>query len=634
MLLIGRVLNNRYEIEERLGGGGMAVVYRARDAFLGRPVSIKVLREQFASDADFLERFRREAQAVASLSHPNIVSLYDVGQDGDVHYLVMEYVEGRTLKDRIAHDGPLPARTAVEVARQVLDALEHAHQQQVVHRDIKSHNILLAKSGRVKVADFGIARATNGATLVHTGSIVGSAHYFSPEQARGRAVDERSDLYSAGVVLYEMLTGNVPFQGDSPISVALKHVQEEPPSPRDVNPAVPPDLEKVIKKALAKDPARRYQTVGEFRADLDAWLAGRPVEDGGGWEDETLVAGPDRAWNVDLPDSRVSTDGVAERRRAGRHNAGRPPAGGRLKLVALAVLAALALAGYGVYLFMSWFQVPVVKVPDVRGIDQVEAGKRLEAAGLRAAVLAQPHSDQPAGIVIGQKPAPGEEVKRGREVGLTVSRGPEFVTVPDVTGQPRQTAQNLLNIDGFKIVENSGYHETVPRDYVINQNPSGNSSVKRGSTVFLTISKGPPPPPFGMPDLIGSTLEDALNTLQQLRLTPRQQARELSGFPEGRVARQSPVPGATVREGDAVDLVVSSGCAAVTQKTFPVTADAPVAVRVTVADQLGQRVVYERSHQPGDQVSLQDICWDGTLGRLTVYYGDQIVSQEVLVPGG
>lgn len=600
----------------------MAVVYRARDTYLGRPVSIKILREQFAMDADFIQRFRREAQAVASLSHPNIVSLYDVGQDGDLHFLVMEYVEGENLKDHIARNGPLEPREAVDVTLQVLDALEHAHQRQVVHRDIKSHNILLASNGRVKVTDFGIARAAALGTLVHTDKVIGSAHYFSPEQARGRMVDERSDLYSLGVVLYEMLTGDVPFHGDNPISVGLKHVQEEPLAPRQANPAIPPDIEKVIKKALAKDPAQRYQAVAEFRADLQNWLAGRPVRAGDDWGSKTLVAGMEPV---------TAADQAAARPPNGR--AARRPPRGNLKPWAIGLAVLLVLAGAAGYLFLRWFQVPAVEVPDVRRLSQVKAAKVLEDRGLRAVPVAEQNNDEvPTGYVIDQSPAPGEMVKRGREIGLVLSLGPQLITVRDVTGLHRQVAQNLLTNEGFRVEAVSRYDENVPKDYVINQNPSGGSPVKRGTAVYLTISQGPPPPPFSMPDLRGSTREDALNTLQQMGLRLRQETRALSGYPEGRVVRQVPAPNETVREGDQVDLVVSEGCAAVTTRTFPVQAVGPVTVRVTVTDQLGERVIYERSHQPGDQVSLPDICWDATVGRLTVYVDGQAVSQEMLTP--
>ena len=259
--LIGRLLGKRYEILEKIGGGGWALVYRAQDTFLHRPVAVKVLRSQYTADDDFVRRFKREAQAAASLSHPNVVSIYDVGQEDDVYYIVMEYIDGQTLKEKIDAEAPLPIPVSVKIALQILDALDHAHQAKIVHRDIKPHNILLTRSGRVKVTDFGIARAATTTTLTHTGSIIGSAHYFSPEQARGGFTGEKSDIYSVGVVLYEMVTARVPFEGDSPISVAIKHIQEDVPPPTQLNPAVPVELEEIILRAMEKDQNRRYQSL-------------------------------------------------------------------------------------------------------------------------------------------------------------------------------------------------------------------------------------------------------------------------------------------------------------------------------------------------------------------------------------
>ena len=268
----GQRLGGRYQLESRVGGGGMAIVYKARDLILNRPVAVKVLRSQFCTDEDFVNRFRREAQAVASLSHPNVVGVYDVGQEGDTHYMVMEYIEGYTLKEVIIQRGALPVEEAVRIAEQICDALDHAHQNQIIHRDIKPHNIMIGKNGRVKVTDFGIARAVTSATITHTNAMLGSVHYFSPEQARGGITGEKSDLYSLGIVLYEMVTGELPFSGDSPISVALKHLQEPLPEPRTVNPAIPQSVENVIFKALVKDPFLRYSSAREMLEDLETCL--------------------------------------------------------------------------------------------------------------------------------------------------------------------------------------------------------------------------------------------------------------------------------------------------------------------------------------------------------------------------
>ncbi|WP_040948595.1 Stk1 family PASTA domain-containing Ser/Thr kinase, partial [Gorillibacterium massiliense] len=270
--MIGQTLSGRYEIIEIIGGGGMALVYRARDILLNRIVAVKVLRPQFVHDEEFIQRFRREGQSAAALSHPNIVSIYDVGQRGDIHFIVMEYVEGTTLNDLIKERAPLQVEEAVNIASQICDALDHAHSNQIIHRDIKPHNILIGRNGRVKVTDFGIARAGASSSITQTGSVVGSVHYFSPEHAKGTLAGAKSDLYSLGIVLYQMLTGKLPFSGESPVSVALKHLQENVPEPRKVNPLIPQSVENVILKAMRKNPDNRYQSAREMLADLETCL--------------------------------------------------------------------------------------------------------------------------------------------------------------------------------------------------------------------------------------------------------------------------------------------------------------------------------------------------------------------------
>lgn len=277
--MIGKKLGGRYEILDRVGGGGMAVVYKAKDLLLDRVVALKVLRPQYSIDDDFVHRFRREAQAAASLSHPNVVSIFDVGVEEDIHYIVMEYVEGSTLKEYITKRAPLHVDEAVQIAKQIAEALDHAHHNHIIHRDIKPHNILIGKANRVKVTDFGIARAVTSATITHAGSVIGSVHYFSPEQARGGVTGEKSDIYSLGIVLYEMVTGKLPYSGDSPISVALKHLQENFTTPRLLNPSIPQSVENIIIRSLAKDPMKRYASARELISDLDTCLDPRRVKE-------------------------------------------------------------------------------------------------------------------------------------------------------------------------------------------------------------------------------------------------------------------------------------------------------------------------------------------------------------------
>ncbi len=593
--LIGRLLNGRYEITERLGDGGMSIVYKATDRFLGRTVSIKVLRDQFAADSEFLQRFRREAQAVANLSHANIVSLFDVGQDGETHYLVMEYVEGQTLKDKIKEEGPFTPEQAVDIAKQVLAGLNHAHQKKVIHRDIKPHNILITATGQAKITDFGIARAVTETTLVHTGPIMGSAHYFSPEQAKGYPVDARSDLYSLGVVIYEMLAAKRPFEGDTPLSVALQHVQDEPPSLRRIDNRIPETLDRVVLKAMAKDPARRYQSADEFIKDLNAAL------------------------------NKNAGNGGGEVESRGRR---------MLFYAATAlVMAVFGLTGYGIYLFLNWMQVPIVSVPDVEGVNLTEATRILGEHQLFPEVVAEQTSEQPANTVISQEPPPGEEVKGGQAVRLVVSKGPELVEVPDVRGKHRIEAENLLQNIRLEIGEELRYSDTVTEGYVIEQIPAPSTRVARKTKIFLTVSKGKEPPPFNMPSVIGFSIEDARRQIESSRLRVGTVKHELSAFPVSVVAAQSPTPGMKVREGDAVDLTVSQGCVTTEDRAIRVATTQPVTVKIVQVDQYGERVIHEQLHQPDEIVPIQ-ICWDGISARIIVYMDGELTADEVLTPQG
>lgn len=626
--MTGQVLNGRYEIKQRLGGGGMAVVYKATDTYLGRPVSIKVLREQLATDPALLQRFRREAKAVASLSHPNVVSLFDVGQEGETNYLVMEYVEGETLKKRISERGALSPAATVGIAVQILDALEHAHGKKVIHRDIKPHNILITPSGLVKVTDFGIARAVDGSTLVHTGEIVGSAHYFSPEQAKGQPVDACSDLYSLGVVIFEMLTGRLPFEGDNPLTIALKHIQEEAPDARLINGLVPYGLERIVRRALAKEPSQRYQSAAEFRADLEAWTEGKAGDRPEPATHDTLVIRGNHEWA-----RRVNGRGAGRRgaRGAGGGDTGRGKGRRAMFLVVVSfLLALLGISGYGVYAFYSWIQVPSVEVPEVEGRTLTEAQDLLDEQGLHVEVVAERHSSRiPANYVLEQKKAPGEMVKRGSAVSLVVSRGPEWLSVPGVRRMHRLEARNRLENEDLVVDEVLVYDEAVPEGYVLDQKPRQGEQVQRGARVYLTVSKGVAPEPFKMPDLVGRTLEEARLTIEEAGLRLGVVGKTTTPFAAGVVAEQNPKPGDSVVEGNAVDITVSTGCAAVAGRTILVTAEDTVTVRVTLADRWRERVVYEGIHTPGSEVEVRDICWDGEAARLTVYFDDTVVSSEV-----
>lgn len=545
--MIGRILSNRYEIMERVGGGGMAFVYRAKDLLLNRTVAVKVLSPHYVTDEEFVRKFKREAQAAAGLQNPSIVGVYDVGQEGDTYFIVMEFLEGKTLKQLLNEQGPLSAPTALQIVRQIAEALRSAHKHGVIHRDIKPHNIMLTADGHVKVTDFGIARAVTSSTLTNTGAMVGSVHYISPEQARGGFVGEKSDIYSLGVVLYELVTGQVPFSGESMFSIALKHLQEPVPSPRELDQSIPVDVERIILKAMSKDQASRYQSADELLRDLRAALQETGKKDGL----RELAGAPSKADAVAKPEKdyldktyvprRAEEQPRPEQRRKPRpwwYYAG---LGGVL----------LALVGLVFSLWMFWPR-PEVPVPRVVGMPLSEAERTLAASKLTYTVASEMFSDLDPTVVISQDPADGRTVKAGRQIALTISKGPEYADVPDVMGLSLREAEIELGNFGFLAADPINYaHSEQPVDTVIGQNPVGNTRLKRSTPIILTLSSGPAPVPFSMPDLRGLSPTVAQNRLTEKGLV----LGEVSGpAQDGIVVAQNPIASAQVVSGQTVDL--------------------------------------------------------------------------------
>jgi len=545
--VIGNKLVDRYEILERIGGGGMAVVYKARCTLLNRIVAIKVLRQQFAVDEDFVRRFRREAQAAASLSHPNIVSIFDVGQDNDTYFIVMEYVEGETLKDLIKREAPLEPARAVGIARQIANALHHAHINKIIHRDIKPHNVLISKDGRIKVTDFGIARAVTATTQTFSPhSIMGSVHYFSPEQAKGKLASEQSDIYSLGIVLYEMLTRQLPFDGDSPISIALKHLQQDIPPARNYNLNVTDKLQDILDRMLEKDPALRYQNVAELQADLRAWNSQDDKDMVSAQSDEDLEADIAEHTRVFAP--------VPQQRDKKKEL--------RARLIKWgAICGALFLAVYisilGVRALSDMLRVEEVYVPDVTGMSLEEAAARLEEAGLRNYHVAAEvfHDTIPENHVVNQKPAAHQKVKENRLIELTVSKGPDMVAVPSLEGKDFREAESELIALGLEAEIEFEFSERYEYGIVMRQDPA-TGKLPRSGKVRLTVSNGTRP--IIMEDLVGKTLDEALTIIHQLMLSERVVRWESpqGSSPGGIVTRHVPEAGEEVRPGDQVDLWV------------------------------------------------------------------------------
>jgi beta-lactam-binding protein with PASTA domain/tRNA A-37 threonylcarbamoyl transferase component Bud32 len=480
------MLIGRYRVEQELGRGGMAKVYRGQDTVLGRTVAIKILAPQFADDQDFVHRFRREAQAAARISNHNLVSVFDTGSDDGVHFIVMEYVEGRTLADLIAGGGRIMPDRAIEIGIDVCHALEAAHAQGVIHRDIKPGNIMLDENGRVKVTDFGIARVTSTAdTIAQTAAVLGTASYLSPEQAQGQPVDGRSDLYSLGCVLFEMVTGRPPFLGDSPVAVASKHVLEQPTPPSRLNPDVSPDLDAVILRALAKNPANRYQTAEEFREDLERVRRGQPVN-----ATPLLPAGTTQV--IDRPASRTAVlPPTAQYEPEPERSNWWVPV-----LVTLLILGLLALVLFLLARNLLNDEPPaanLVTVPEVIGENRRDAERIIQEAGLEVGeVTPVPAVDetQEPGTVVEQDPAADEEVEEGTPVNLTVVEQPDLVAIPPLEGSTFEEAQAALVELGLEPVREDQASDTVEEGDVIGTEPSAGTEVEPGSPVTVFVSTG------------------------------------------------------------------------------------------------------------------------------------------------
>ncbi|MBE1446336.1 Stk1 family PASTA domain-containing Ser/Thr kinase [Paenibacillus sp. OAS669] len=582
--MIGKQLGGRYEIIERVGGGGMAIVYKGLDILLHRHVAVKVLRQQYVHDEEFIQRFRREAQAAASLSHSNVVSIYDVGQEEDIHYIVMEYIEGTTLNELIKEKAPLQVEEAVHIASQICDALDHAHHNQIIHRDIKPHNILLGKNGRVKVTDFGIARAVTSSTITQTGSVVGSVHYFSPEHAKGTFTGEQSDLYSLGIVMYQMLTGRLPFLGESPISVALKHLQEEVEDPRKVNPLIPQSVENIILKAMRKNPSERYRSAKQMLDDLDSCLLPhRRNEAKINFQDEDEL---DEEKTRIIPAIRpgqylAETDDDEEEQVKPAE-----PAANSVKkkkswvkpliwiVVLLLVLGAM---WYAVGAVKTKFTVQDVDVPYVVNLPVAEAQAKITAAQLEAVVVQENSKEVAKDIVIRQNPS-SQKLKVHSKVTLTVSKGIEKQKMPNVVGaklSDAKTAIMALGITDDRIKTEQAFIDREPGT-VIKQTPGQDEEIDPVTgTVSLVISKGRES--ISMPDLVGLTEAEAKSKLavNNLKLAADGITYETSyKQPKGKVITQFPYKYKDeVPPGTDIKLIISSGYP---EEAGPMTVTVPV----------------------------------------------------------
>ncbi|AMY21089.1 MULTISPECIES: Stk1 family PASTA domain-containing Ser/Thr kinase [Nocardiaceae] len=575
-----RKLSARYDLGEILGFGGMSEVHLARDGRLDRDVAIKVLRQDLARDPTFYLRFRREAQNAAALNHPAIVAVYDTGEaeteTGPLPYIVMEYVDGETLRDIVRSEGPMAPKRAMEVIADVCAALDFSHRNGIVHRDVKPANVMINRAGAVKVMDFGIARAIadSSSPMTQTAAVIGTAQYLSPEQARGEQVDARSDVYSLGCVLFEILTGEPPFTGDSPVAVAYQHVREDPRLPSSVNTEVPGALDSIILKAMSKNPANRYQSAADMRSDLIRVLGGQrpsaPVVMSD--EDRTTIFGgsdtgraPDRG-PTDAPPPRAT----------GRHAEPEPDDGPRSRVkVVLAAVAAIVVVGI-VGLFL-WNLGPgadprSVTVPDVSALSPDDARTTLENAGFRVDVQQRTDPTVPEGAVIGTRPVSGTTVDENSTLVLELSTGPEQIQVPSLTGLTSDAAAAALDQAGLTLDPDVGRAASSRDqiDKVVSQEPARGSTMVQGSAVRITLGSGPRQ--IRVPDVVGQNIEVAQPNLAGAGFVVDRRSVD-SARPAGEVVSTSPAGGGTASEGDTVSVSVSNG----SQFTVPdITGQTPV----------------------------------------------------------
>jgi serine/threonine-protein kinase len=584
------LLDDRYRLLERIGGGGMAEVYLAEDVLLTRQVAVKILRSQFTGDEEFVTRFRQEARAAARLSHPNIVSIYDVGCEGETHYIVMEYVPGETLKECIKREQRLAPAIAIEYAIQIATALKHAHDNQIVHCDIKPHNILIHRDGTAKVTDFGIARAVSSQTTTQVAGVLGSVHYLSPEQARGYGVDAQSDIYSLGVVLYEILAGAPPFDGNSPIAIAMKHIQEQPRSLSELNPDLPIQLVGLVNKAMAKKPEDRHMGARDFL--LDAERVSK---------------------NLRLLDPPVLPEpGI----KPANHRFGRFDPRAILKRLKFLPRWTWAVAGLLLVSFVlgqiladgGFVGGKEVLVQDVVGKPAETARSLLINDQLRVQITESFNERVAAGYVISQQPPGGQVVKENRVIQMVVSKGPDIAAIPDLKGLQRREAEARIRSAGLKVglVAEEFSNEIAP-DMIISQNPRPPGQLAKGIMIDIVVSKGKSPRQTTLPNFQGETLQSVLARIEVLKLRVGTIRETIDPrFAPGVISGQSPAAGSQVFEGTTINLDLVKSDAGIPKRARIqfVVPDGPIrqSCKILVQDSTGIRTVYDEVHKPGERI--------------------------------
>ena len=557
MDLVGKYIGSRYEILEVIGKGGMATVYRAKCHVLNRMVAVKVLKEEFTTDEEFIRRFNIEAQSAAGLSHPNIVSIYDVGHEGNIYYIVMELIQGKTLKEIIAEDGALPWKWSVNIAIQIASALEAAHKNNIVHRDIKPHNIIITEDGVAKVTDFGIAKAVSNSTITAFGTTIGSVHYFSPEHARGGYTDAKSDLYSLGVVMYEMVTGRVPFDADTPVSIALKHMQEKAIEPMKLNPSIPVAVNQIIMKAMQKAPSARYQSATEMLKDLSLALKN---------PDGKFVLEPSMDTQATQRIGTITEDMVKEENKSNKKKQGKIKTyfkeHPKMKILAviLSFVFVFLITVFTVKGIMDATTVKNVYIPNLVGKTQAEVEKELQGTKLTYEIASEEYtSEVEAGRVISQDPAYKNNfiIKENTKISIVMSKGIEVVTVPKVAGDTYEDAEKKLTDAKLKVEKVEETSQKIEEGIVIRQEPTENTSLNAGDTVKVYVSIGTGIKQVSVPSLVNKTEEVASKELTDAGLKVEIVYEENTDKTNGIVLKQSVDVGKVVDEGTTVVLTVN-----------------------------------------------------------------------------
>lgn len=618
--MTGKILDERYELIEKIGSGGMADVYKAKDILLDRIVAVKILHSSFAEDNDFIVRFRHEAQSAGKLSHPNIVGIYDVGCDGDVHYIVMEYVEGETLKQYIQNHPNIPIDTAVRIAIEIGYALEEAHANGIIHCDIKPHNVLLTRTGKVKVTDFGIARAINSSTVLDKQSILGSVHYLSPEQAAGDKITAKTDIYSLGIVLYEMLTHHLPFEGETAVSIALQHMQGDIPRPTKYNPAISPMLEECLLTALQKDPDKRYDTVSDFISELKIAQGFTTTIYKPASHDFTAMTRP-------IPKKEVRTHKVQRETKLTRFITNLPQ---KYIWIGMAVLFIICFA-WAFFSFGNFWSSENITVPNVVGKPVEVAETTLKKLDLKVSVDEIASDDVPAGQVISQTPAAGTNVKARRIIHLTVSKGGSAMLIPDLKGLTLEQAKERLDKMGLTLgaVEN-GNDPDKPSDVIISQSPESGAKATKGTRVNIVINMKQK---VHVPNVVGMTLADARNTLLSMKLsvgTINASDGTSTDDSSAIIISQDPAGGEST-SSNVVNLIV--GKKKSQTKTGTVNISIPKGgnarqVEIYVTDDSGKHTAYSGKAAPGSTVS-KDVSGSGNVHVQVVIDGSVVQDREL-----